>query len=119
MRPHPAHNDEARQIATELAQIARTANVLPGTITQRHTRCGRPGCACQADPPRRHGPYWHWTRKVKNKTVGKYLSQHQADQYQHWIDNDRRIRELLARLEAIGIQRLEADQHHTQTRRSA
>jgi hypothetical protein len=110
MRLHPAQRDEARRIAAELAQIARTANVLPGTITQRHTRCGRPGCACQADPPRPHGPYWHWTRKVKNKTVGKYLKEDQAAEYQHWIANDRRIRELLTRLEQIGIQRLQTNQ---------
>ena len=38
--------------------------VLPGSITQRRTRCGRDGCACRADPPRPHGPYWQWTRKV-------------------------------------------------------
>jgi hypothetical protein len=112
MRLNPAQRDEARRIAAELAQIARTANVLPGSITQRHTRCGRPGCACQADPPRRHGPYWHWTRKVKNKTVGNYLKEHQAAEYQHWIANDRRIRELLTRLEQIGIQRLQNNQPH-------
>jgi hypothetical protein len=47
MRSQPTHRDEARQIATELAEIARTAEVLPGTILQRHTRCGKPGCACQ------------------------------------------------------------------------
>ncbi|HEY2594677.1 MAG TPA: DUF6788 family protein [Chloroflexota bacterium] len=105
----PAQRQEARQIANELAQLARSADVLPGTITERHTRCGRPGCACQADPPRRHGPYWHWTRKVKNKTVGKYLSQDQATESQRWIDNDRRIRQLVTRLEQIGIQRLDAD----------
>jgi len=110
MRLQPAHRAEARQIAKELAQIARTADVLPGSITERHTRCGRPGCACQADPPRRHGPYWQWTRKVANKTVGRYLPQDQADECRHWIDNDRRIRELLARLEAIGIDRLQANQ---------
>jgi Family of unknown function (DUF6788) len=110
MRLHPEQQQEARQIANELANIARTANVLPGSITERHTRCGRPGCACQADPPRRHGPYWHWTRKVKNKTVGKYLNKEQATECQTWIENDRRLRELLARLEAIGIHRLDTDQ---------
>ena len=113
MKLDPSQRQEARQIAAELARLARSADVLPGTITQRHTRCGRRNCACHNDPPRLHGPYWHWTRKIANKTVGRYLSKDQAQQSQRWIDNDRRIRELLARLEAIGIQRLEADQHHT------
>lgn len=106
----PTHREEARRIATELATIARTANVLPGTILERHTRCGKPGCACQADPPRPHGPYWQWTRKVANKTVSKYLTQDQARECQRWVENDRRIRELLSRLEAIGIDQLNADQ---------
>ena len=112
MKPDPAQRDEARQIATELARIARSADVLPGTITERHTRCGKPTCACHHNPPRLHGPYWHWTRKIANKTAGRYLTKQQADESQRWIDNDRRIRELLARLEAIGIARLQADQHH-------
>ena len=111
MRIEPAQRDEARQIARELAQIARTGNVLPGTITERHTRCGKPSCACHHDPPRLHGPYWHWTRKIANKTVGKYLNQTQARECQHWIENDRRIRELLARLDTIGIDRLKTAQN--------
>jgi hypothetical protein len=110
MRLGPAQRDELRQIATELAKIARTGDVLPGSILERLTRCGRPGCACQKDPPRRHGPYWQWTRKVQNKTVSKYLNKQQAQECRRWVDNDRRIRELVARLEAIGIARLEADQ---------
>jgi hypothetical protein len=110
MRLDPNRRQEARQIATELAQIARTGQVLPGSITERRTRCGHPGCACQADPPRPHGPYWQWTRKVANKTVGGYLSREQATEYQRWIDNDRRLRELISRLEAIGTERLETEQ---------
>lgn len=113
MRVDPDRRQEARQIATELAQIARTGQVLPGSITERHTRCGHPGCACQADPPRRHGPYWQWTRKIANKTVGGYLSKEQASEYQRWIANDRRLRDLVSRLEQIGIEHLEADQPRT------
>src|SRR2546423_147365 len=77
MKLDPAQRAEARQIATELARLARSANVLPGTITERHTRCGKPGCACHQDPTRLHGPYRHWTRKIANKTVGKYLNKNQ------------------------------------------
>jgi hypothetical protein len=91
----PAQRQEARQIATELARLARSADVLPGTITERHTRC-----------------------KIANKTAGRYLDHDQAQQAQRWIDNDRRIHELLARLEQIGIQRLQAD-HDTQKQTNA
>ena len=113
MSPDQAARDELRQIATRAHALARTGKILPGSIQQRHTRCGKPGCACQADPPRPHGPYWQWTRKVAGKTITRRLNPEQAEHYQPWIDNDRRIRELLARLEAIGIAHLEADQPRT------
>jgi hypothetical protein len=109
VRVAASHQDQARQIAAELATIAATGMVLPGSITQRRTRCGRDSCACHADPPRLHGPYWQWTRKVAAKTVCRWLSPAQREDYQAWIDNDRRLRDLLARLEALGAAALEAD----------
>ncbi|MHB1488744.1 MAG: DUF6788 family protein [Acidimicrobiales bacterium] len=116
VRLDAAHRAEARQIATELAAIARSGLVLPGSISERHTRCGRSNCACHRDPPRRHGPYFQWTRKVANKTVGRWLSAEQRDDYQVWVDNDRRARELLSRLEALGATALEADPRSTRRR---
>lgn len=109
----PEQKTEARQIATELAAIARSGQVLPGTINIRLTHCGRTGCKCMADPPQPHGPYWHWTRKVAAKTVGQWLNAEQAADYQPWIDNHRRIRELLGRLEAIGTAAIQADPRST------
>jgi hypothetical protein len=104
-----SHQAQARQIADELAAIAVTGMVLPGSITARRTRCGRDHCACHADPPRLHGPYWQWTRKVAARTVCRWLSPAQREDYQAWIDNDRRLRDLLARLEALGAAAFEAD----------
>ena len=51
--------------------------VLPGSITERRTRCGRRNCGCHADPPRLHGPYWQWTRKIAAKTICRWLSNDQ------------------------------------------
>src|SRR6266576_5669392 len=109
VRVAASHQAEARKIAAELAAIARSGMVLPGSITERRTRCGHRNCACRADPPRLHGPYWQWTRKVAARTVCRWLSPGQRRDYQAWIDNDRRLRELLARLEALGAAALEAD----------
>jgi len=100
---------EVSSIAEELAAIARTGQVLPGSLAMRLTRCGHANCACHGDPPRRHGPYWHWTRKVAQKTVGHWLSADQAATYELWVENDRRAHKLLARLEALGAAALEAD----------
>jgi hypothetical protein len=100
--------------------IAGTGMVLPGSVTERRTRCGRANCGCHADPPRLHGPYWQWTRKVAAKTVCRWLSAEQHDDYKTWIDNDRRIRELLTRLETLGAAALEADPRlHRQRRNPA
>lgn len=109
MKPAPDERAEIRRIAKELAALASSGEVLPGSIAERLTRCGRANCACHGDPPRRHGPYWHWTRKVANKTVGRWMNAEQAENYLPWVDNDRRIRELVARIEAIGIATVEAD----------
>jgi len=109
VRVAASHQAEAEKIAAELAAIAATGMVLPGSITQRRTRCGRRNCACHADPPRLHGPYWQWTRKVAAKTVCRWLSADQHRDYTAWIDNDRRLRELLARLETLGTAAFEAD----------
>jgi len=116
VRVAASHQAQAQAIAAELAAIAGSGMVLPGSITQRRTRCGHRNCGCRADPPRLHGPYWQWTRKVAAKTICRWLSADQSHDYQTWIDNDRRLRELLTRLETLGAAALEADprwQHKT------
>ena len=70
-RPRPA---DPRRNAAELAA---TGLALPGTLIERHVRCGKPRCACHADPPVLHGPYWQWTRKVAGKTITRLVSDEQ------------------------------------------
>jgi hypothetical protein len=99
----------ARAIAAELAAIARSGEVLAGSITERRTHCGRPGCRCMAEPPRPHGPYYIWTRKLRAKTVGRWLSADQAAEYRRWTDNHRRLKQLFGELEAIGEAAFQTD----------
>lgn len=84
-------------------QIAEIGWVLPGSITERFTRCGNPTCRCRAEPPRLHGSYPTWTRKVDNKTVTRTLTAEQAERYRPWLDNARRLRALLTELEALSV----------------
>jgi len=100
VRAAASHRAEAEKIAAELAA---TGLALPGTLIQRHVRCGKPRCACHADPPVLHGPYWQWTRKVAGKTITRLVPDDQVADYRQWLDNDRRLRELVAELEALTL----------------
>jgi len=97
----PHARNRKRQI---LAEIAKLDFCLPGSLVQRTTRCGTPSCRCHADPAQRHGPYPSWIRKVEGKTVTPTLSADQAERYQAWFDNTRRLRELVNELEALSVQ---------------
>ena len=99
--PTPAQQAQAARIARELAALGFA---LPGTLTDRMTRCGYPGCRCHADPPRLHGPYHQWTRKISGKTVTRILSDDQLADYQPWFGNHRRLRELVTELETLSQQ---------------
>jgi hypothetical protein len=55
--PTPGQQARAAAIAAEItARLAAVNFALPGTVADRMTRCGHPGCRCHADPPRLHGP---------------------------------------------------------------
>ncbi len=95
------HDHQAQQaIADQLGQIGFA---MPGTLLERTMTCGKPNCRCHADPPRLHGPYHQWTRKINGKTVTCNLTDQQADRYRPWFDNARRLRELAAQLEALTL----------------
>ncbi|HEY6424798.1 MAG TPA: DUF6788 family protein, partial [Pseudonocardiaceae bacterium] len=92
-----AYRDPASRLAT-------VGYIASGSVAQRYNRCGKPNCGCHADPPRLHGPYWHWTAKVDGKTVNKRLTEREARLYREWIANDRQARSLLAEMRAIAAQ---------------
>jgi hypothetical protein len=101
--PAPPSTPEQRRREL-LAQITQIGHVLPGSLNTVMNRCGKPRCACHAEPPRPHGPYITWTRKVAGKTQTRRLTPEQADRYRPWIENNRRLRELTNELEDLSLQ---------------
>lgn len=94
--------DERRRDAIR-AELAAIGFCLPGTLTVRRTRCSSPGCRCRSQPPVLHGPYYSWTRKIAGKTVTRTLSAEQAERYEPWFEDARRLRALAAQLEALSL----------------
>ncbi len=87
-----------RELAAQLAQIGL---ISVGSVTRRYTRCATPGCKCNSDPPQPHGPYYQWTAKENGKTVTRRLNADEAQLYQEWIDNDRRMRRLIQQMRQV------------------
>jgi hypothetical protein len=104
--PTRGQQDRATAIAAELASLGLA---LPGTLIERHVRCGKPGCRCHADPPVLHGPYWQWTRKIGGKTITRLVADDQLDDYRQWLANHRRLRTLVTELETLTLAIADAD----------
>ena len=101
----PAQQAARDKIAAELAAVGFA---LPGTLTVRAYACGKQNCRCHADPPRLHGPYAEWTRKVGGKTVTRRLTPDELADWQPLFDNAKKIRALLAELQDLTLEIIEA-----------
>jgi|SRR5271165_3469095 len=91
------------------AELGQAGFALPGTVLVRTFACGKKNCRCHADPPRLHGPYIQWTRKIGQKTVTRNLTEEQWDRYREWFDNAKRLRQLISDLEALSMEIFEND----------
>jgi hypothetical protein len=87
-----------------VAEISRLGLAVPGSITERMTRCQRAGCHCKAGPPQLHGPYPTWTRRVNGTTITRTLHDEDAEQLRSCLDTHRRLRQLITELEAVSAQ---------------
>ena len=105
MEPSPAQRAARDRIT---ADLARAGFALPGTLTVRSYACGKPGCRCHADPPRLHGPYAERTRKIGGKTVTRRLTPRELAEYQPLSGNARKLRALLAELQDLTLEIIEA-----------
>ena len=107
MDPTAAQRAALDKITAEIA--AAVGPALPGTLTVRAYACGKLGCCCHADPPRLHGFYAEWTRKIAGKTVTRRLSPAELAEYQPLFDNARKLRALLAELQDLTLEIIETD----------
>jgi hypothetical protein len=90
-----------RRYGELLAELSTIGFIRSGSLASRYNYCGKAGCRCHGDPPQPHGPYFQWTAKVNGKTVNRRLSAREAELYQEWITNDRRLRALVNELRLV------------------
>jgi hypothetical protein len=84
-----------------LDSLSRIGFTWPGTIEARKLKCGKTQCSCQTNPEAKHGPYYYWTTKIKNKTVSKMLSEDEVQTLRRWIQNRKKLEKTLREMKAL------------------
>jgi hypothetical protein len=82
-------------------EIVQLDYFCKGTVLKRMMKCGNQQCPCHRDPAKRHGPYFECTFKVQNKTVNLKLYPDVTPLYRAAIQQHRKLKSLLGRLERL------------------
>lgn len=85
------------------AKLQNLGYVCLGSITRRWLTCGKPSCICHQDPSRRHGPYYHWTRKVRGRTQSRMLDESLARLYEQGIRNHQSLNAIIEKMRDLSL----------------
>lgn len=92
---------DAQRFEALKREIVHLGYFCKGTVLKRMMKCGNKQCACHRDPAKRHGPYFECTYKVQNKTVNLRLHKEATPLYRSAIQQYRKLRSLLGRMERV------------------
>lgn len=104
----PVLRDYKRAYEKLKAELRKLGYVCLGSIAKRWLTCGQPSCSCHRDPARRHGPYYHWTRKVGKRTESRMLPESMVRLYREGMRNHRRLNATAEKMRALSLLALEA-----------
>ncbi len=79
-------NVTKKQCKTNLKQINQSRqtlnSIMPfcrGSIHKVYKTCGKPGCSCQKDESKKHGPYYSWIMTKDGKKIQRTLRLDQVE----------------------------------------
>ena len=79
-----------RRVRARLARrLGRDGELMKGSLVQRATRCGRPGCKCARGE--KHGPYLYVSVFRGGRTRSVYVPRHLESEVRRWVENARRL----------------------------
>lgn len=95
-----------RRRARLVARLPELEHVLRGSLVERYKKCGKPGCHCAEDEG--HGPAYYLSVTLgPGKTRSYYVSQKQKKRVVRYLDNYRKLRELIEEITGINRELLE------------
>ena len=79
--------------------IAALGPLRPGTLYERHSVCGKPGCRCsRAKKPIKHGPYHYLSYTFNGKSYTEFVPREQVKAIKEEIHNYNELMRLVKRL---------------------
>ncbi len=65
--------------------------ILHGCVSTLKSSCGKPNCACKANPPKLHGPYYQWSGLINGRITSRKISKDIAEECQRKINNYKKL----------------------------
>ena len=75
-----------KQIEKTKKALVALGDMRPGSLSKQYNVCGKPGCSCKADPPKKHGPYYQVSYTRKGKSSSKFVKKEALSDFPHGID---------------------------------
>lgn len=85
-------------------ELVRLGDLRPGTLSEQYNVCGKAGCACKADPPRKHGPYYQVSFTWQGRSRTQFVRRENVARVRQQLRNYERLRELVEAWVAAGLE---------------
>jgi hypothetical protein len=96
------------QLEAKIAQLKQELLTLgdlrPGTLSEQYNVCGKAGCACKADPPRKHGPYYQVSFTWQGRSHTQFVRRENVATTRQHLRNYERLRALVDAWIAAGLE---------------
>jgi hypothetical protein len=79
-------------------------DLLPGSLSLTHRRCGQPRCHCAQD--KQGHPVWSLTFMVEGKKRVEHIPNEWVEEVQRWVEAGREFKEAVAEVFATNAQLL-------------
>jgi len=96
------------QLEAKIAQVKQALLTLgdlrPGTLSEQYNVCGKAGCACKADPPRKHGPYTQVSFTWQGRSRTQFVRGEHVGTMRQQVRTYERLRALVEAWIAAGLE---------------
>ena len=85
-------------------ELLTLGDLRPGTLSEQYNVCGKAGCACKADPPRKHGPYYQVSFTWQGRSRTQFVRREHVATVRQQLRTYERLRELVEAWIAAGLE---------------